>query len=103
MRLSRLLSWPRRRWLRFPLWIVALVVIWSVGRFAVNLVLPYNPTPITEVPFLEHARTKTSGKTRVTVSALGAEESYEVFGAPLALQGIQPVWVEIENGETVPL
>lgn len=101
--MRKLFSWPRRLWLRIPFWILMVVVLFFVGRFAVDLVWPWRPVPVTEVPFLEHARTKTLGSTEVTVSALGAEESYHVFGRPLALYGIQPVWVEIKNNEGVPL
>ncbi len=101
--MKRWFRWPRRIWLRIPFWILVLVVAWIVGRFGVHLVLPYEPLPVSDVPFLEHSRTQTSGKIRVTTSALGPNESHDVFGVALAFHGIQPVWIEIENGEDVPV
>jgi len=100
---SRLLKWPKRPWLRFPFWILILAVTWKAGRFTFDLLVPWRPRSIAEVPFLDHAITLESGKIRVTAAALGPQESYEVFGVPLALNGIQPVWLEIENGENVPM
>ena len=101
--MRKFFSWPRRLWLRIPFWILMLVVLFFVGRFAVDSVIPWRPVPVAQVPFLEHATTKTLGNTQVTVSALGAEESYHVFGRPLALLGIQPIWVKVKNDERVPL
>ena len=57
----------------------------------------FDPHPMKDEPFLERGQTKQEGKVRVTVAALGAEETERVFGVPLADEGIQPVWVEIEN------
>jgi len=98
-----LFKWPKRLWLRIPFWILVVALIWKTGRFTYDLLVPWRPAPIAEVPFLDHAKTQTSGKTRVTASALGPVESYQVFGVPLALEGIQPVWLEIANGEDVPV
>jgi len=100
---SRLFKWPRRLWLRIPFWILVLAVGWTACRFVFYLVVPWNPVPLEDVPFLDHAITQESGKIRVTAAALGPQESYLVFGVPLALNGIQPVWLEIENGENVPM
>ena len=103
MRLKELLKRPRSLWLRIPLWIVAVWLLLTVGRFFFDLVRPYNPKPLDEVAFLHHAETRTIGPVRVTASALGPRESQALFGVPLALEGIQPVWLEVENGDTVPL
>jgi len=78
-------------------------MLFWVGRFAVDLVWPYRPRPITEVAFLDHAATQRVGPVRVTVSALSPSESKAVFGVEMALYGVQPVWLDIENGDTVPL
>ncbi len=101
--LRRLLSRPRSLWLRIPVWIVALWLLLFVGRFCVDLVWPYRPKPPEEVAFLAHAETQRTGPVRVTTSALGPNESRAVFGVELALYGIQPVWLEVENGDTLPL
>jgi hypothetical protein len=100
---SRVFHWPKRLWLRFPFWILMLAVLWKAGQFVFGLVIPWKPVPVAEVPFLDHAKTQVLGKIRVTASALGPHESYEVFGVPLALNGIQPVWIEVVNGGDVPL
>jgi len=55
------------------------------------------------VPFLDHAKVQVSGEVEVTAAALGPTESYQAFGVPLALRGIQPVWIAVVNGEDVPV
>jgi hypothetical protein len=103
MRLKELLKRPRSLWLRIPLWVIAIWLLLIAGRFVVDLVRPYNPKPLDEVAFLDHVETKTIGPVRVSASALSPVESAEVFSAPLALDGIQPIWLEVENGDTMPL
>ncbi len=63
----------------------------------------FNPHPIDEVPFRERAQTQYENNVRVTASVLSAEESQAVFGVPLYKKGIQPIWLEIENNEKMPL
>ena len=75
---SRVFRWPQRLWLRFPFWILMLAVLWKTGQFVFGLVIPWKPVPVAEVPFLDHAKTQVLGKIRVTASALGPHESYEV-------------------------
>jgi hypothetical protein len=48
------------------------------------------------------ARTQTEGGLTVTTSVLSEAESLEVYGVPLGDRSIQPVWVEVTNGEDVP-
>lgn len=43
------------------------------------------------------AETQTEGNVRVSASVLGEDETSALFGVPLYDQGIQPVWIEIEN------
>jgi hypothetical protein len=62
----------------------------------------YNPTPMEEVPFLQRSQTQTVGGLTVTAAVLSHEESGQIFGRPLAKKGIQPVWLEIKNGEDLP-
>jgi hypothetical protein len=59
------------------------------------------PRPIFDVPFLERSHSKIDGEVRVTVAVLGAEESRQLFGVNLAGQDIQPVWVRVQNADTV--
>jgi hypothetical protein len=103
MRLTTVLAHPKSLWLRIPLWVVVASVLIAGGRFVFDLVIPYRPKPLAEVAFLDHAVSDTIGPVRVTVSALSPQESHAVFGVPMALQGIQPVWLEVVNGDSVPL
>jgi hypothetical protein len=61
------------------------------------------PTPPDPPPFLDRVQTKSEGPVRVSVAALGREESKVQFGVDLAAAGIQPVWLPIDNGLQVPL
>jgi len=103
MSLKQLLSRPRSLWLRIPIWLVAIWLLLTAGRFLIDLVRPYNPKPVDEVGFLDHAQTKSIGPVRVTTAALSPVESRAVFGTELSLYGIQPVWLEVENGDSMPL
>ena len=60
------------------------------------------PRPIHDVPFLARSQSKIDGEVRVTVAVLSAEESRRLFGVNLAGENIQPVWVRVQNADTVP-
>ncbi|KPK37438.1 MAG: hypothetical protein AMJ69_11500 [Gammaproteobacteria bacterium SG8_47] len=49
--------------------------------------------------YLSRVVTRTDGGVRVSTSVLSADESRDVFGVPLADKGIQPVWIEVANGD----
>ena len=49
--------------------------------------------------YLARAMQRTDGALRVSASTLSAEESIAVYGVPLADKAIQPVWIEVHNGE----
>ena len=58
----------------------------------------YRPRPVEEVPgFLERAQTRSRAGLTVTVSVLSNLESQQIFGVNLAGEGIQPVWLAVEN------
>lgn len=59
----------------------------------------YNPISVTEVPFKQHAQTKTDGNVRVTTAVLANQESEQIFGVDLASEWVQAVWIEIENND----
>jgi hypothetical protein len=59
----------------------------------------FQPAPLEQVPFHARAVTQRQGAVQVSAVVLSAEESAAVFGVPLAEDGIQPVWLRIENGE----
>src|SRR5688572_442269 len=52
--------------------------------------------------YVSRAKSGTQGQVRVLAAALSAEESAAVYGEPLADEEIQPVWIEVENGDDVP-
>ena len=60
------------------------------------------PKPFFDVPFQERSQSKIDGEVKVTVAVLSAEESRQLFGVNLAGQGIQPVWIRVQNADTVP-
>jgi hypothetical protein len=60
------------------------------------------PKPFFDVPFRERSHSKIDGEVKVTVAVLSAEESRQLFGVNLAGQGIQPVWVRVQNADTIP-
>ena len=45
--------------------------------------------------------TRSDGGMFVSTSVLSADESLAVYGVPLAKKNIQPVWIEVENGDDV--
>jgi hypothetical protein len=59
------------------------------------------PHPFHDVPFLERSQSKVDGEVRVTVAVLSAEESRQLFGVNLAGQDIQPVWIRVQNADTI--
>ncbi|MGB9442317.1 MAG: LssY C-terminal domain-containing protein, partial [Desulfobacterales bacterium] len=60
------------------------------------------PRPIHDVPFQERSKSKVSGEVRVTVAVLSNEESRQLFGVNLAGQGMQSVWVRVQNADSSP-
>jgi len=57
--------------------------------------------PASELSYKSRAVTRTEGGLRVTTVVLSADESAAVYGVPLAKKGIQPVWIEVSNNETL--
>jgi hypothetical protein len=62
----------------------------------------YDPQPLAEVPFFARAQTQEQGGVRVSVAVPDATEGARVFGVALARHGVQPVWVQVDNGSDVP-
>ena len=60
------------------------------------------PRPFHDVPFRERSQSKVDGEVRVTVIVLSDEESRQLFGVNLAGQGMQPVWVRVQNADSSP-
>ena len=49
--------------------------------------------------YKQRANTRSDGGVKVSVSVLSADESRRVYGVDLAEKDIQPVWIEVTNGE----
>ena len=83
----------RLRWLAFAL-------ISTIAFYGCTI---YQKTrPIYDVSFMERSQSEVDGEVRVTVAVLTEEESRQLFGVNLAGQGIQPVWVRVQNADTLP-
>jgi hypothetical protein len=57
----------------------------------------FQPRALEEINFRQRAQTQAEGNFRVTAAVLSARETEAVFGFALYKNGIQPVWLEIEN------
>ena len=74
-----------------------------MGFLILALLLPgcasksYQGTEVTNASFLQRAQTQQQGTLRVTAAAPDAAETKRLTGLDLYQQGIQPVWLKIEN------
>jgi hypothetical protein len=87
---SRFLFGGRHRLIRAALTAVLLVV-------GTGCVAAYRPEPIDRVSFLARRQVKSEQGVTVTVAVPTDDESERLFGVPMAGEGIQPVWLRIEN------
>ena len=56
------------------------------------------PAPFDDEPLRARAVTKTDDGIRVSAAVPSGDESRSIFGVDLDQRGIQPLWLEIENG-----
>ena len=91
----------RYRWLKIII-IAAIVIIAFIVIKAVYNSATFKPQPFFGVPFRERSLSKFDEDVRVTVSVLSAKESRQILGVNLAGEGIQAVWVRVENHDTTP-
>jgi hypothetical protein len=61
----------------------------------------FNPRPPEEAGFERRALSKTDGALKVSVVVLSEDEASGAMGVDLARRGIQPVWIKIENHESI--
>ena len=61
---------------------------------------PFQAPDVASAPFLERRLTDEEGPVRISVAVPDAAETEALFGMPLYDQGIQPVWIEVENNDT---
>jgi hypothetical protein len=59
---------------------------------------PYVYQPLETLDLVARAESQADGKVRVSASVPGAAETEAIFGVPLYKKGIQPVWLQVENG-----
>ena len=83
---------------RFYWLLIVLVLLLIPGGCA-----SFKPVPIDQVPFKERAKTNESEDLIVTVAVLSNKETEQVFGLPLADQGVQSVWIKVENKSNRPI
>ena len=78
---------------------VWLLITLMVATAAVSIAnsFRFDPDSSADEIFIARAQHATAPGLKVSVSALGPEESERSFGASLAKYGIQPVWPAIEN------
>ena len=57
----------------------------------------YVVEPVASTSIQDHAESQSHETVRVSASVPGREETAAIFGIPLYDQGIQPIWLEIEN------
>ncbi len=57
------------------------------------------PKPVASPDYLLRLESKIDGNVQVSAVVLSAEESEQAFATRLASNGIQPIWLEIENRE----
>jgi hypothetical protein len=57
----------------------------------------FEPKPFDEAVYLTHAVTRSDGDISVTADILTREEAKEFFGFDFVGEGIQPIWIKIEN------
>ena len=79
---------------------VIVSVVFAVGTFGGTSALAQDSRGPPE--HVSRAQSGTQGAVRVSAAALSTEESIAVYGARLADESIQPVWIEVENNDTVP-
>lgn len=61
----------------------------------------FEPKPLEQASFHQRTVSGTDGRVTVTVAALTESEARDALGVNLASSGIQPVWVGIENRESI--
>ena len=79
-----------------------LLIIFFSAMTVSGCAIYQKPRPIHDIPFWERLQSKVDGEVRVTAAVLSADESRRLFGVNLAGEGIQPVWVRVQNADTIP-
>ncbi len=83
----------RIQWL--TLLLICILTVFGCARF--------NPRPIDKILFRERALTQYEGNIRITAAVPSAKESKRLFDVNLYSEGIQPIWLEVENNDEKPV
>ena len=81
-------------WTRLAMRALAIALVAGTFGGCAAVMLPQRTA---ESDYKSRAVTRSDGKLRVSTAVLSADESAVVYGIALAKQGIQPVWIEVEN------
>jgi len=86
----------QRRWPGYGLlWFVLVSLVNVVGCASTAT------APETATSLMERKQTQVIGEIRVSAAVPSATETRQLFGGSLYAKGVQPVWLEIENGSDV--
>ena len=77
-------------------------VFWLVFFIAGCATRPYHGADVDTASFLERAQTQQQGSLRVTAAVPDAAETKALAGLDLYEQGIQPIWLKVENASPTP-
>jgi hypothetical protein len=88
-------------------WLEAKYTSFTLVLFSLSLVLisgcaTFQPKPFDETSYLAHSVTKSDGDVTVSADILTQQETKEVFGFDFIDEGIQPIWIKIENRSKDP-
>lgn len=86
---------------RWPL--IAAALLSLLAAFSRSIGAEAEPDPTGEQAFVSRAEVSQQGTVTVRAAALTDDESERYFGASLADQGIQAVWLSVNNGSDLPL
>jgi hypothetical protein len=86
---------------RWPL--IAIALLSFVAAFSWSSGAGAAPDLAAEQAFVSRAEVSEQGTVTVRAAALTDDESERYFGASLADQGIQAVWLSVDNGSDLPL
>jgi hypothetical protein len=62
----------------------------------------FSPRTLEEVPFRRRVQTQSAGAVSVSAVVPTLAEAKAIYGVDLSSRGMQPVWLEVENGEDAP-
>jgi hypothetical protein len=63
----------------------------------------HEPSEADDKPLREREVSAASHGVRVSATVLGSEDSTRIYGADINRTGVQPLWVEVQNGTSQAL